>query len=56
MTVIDCDSHIMEPADLWQRYLPAKFRDRAIRIEEHDGVEQLIIGERVDGQMGANDA
>ena len=47
MTVIDCDSHIMEPADLWQRYLPAKFRDRAIRIEEHDGVEQLIIGERV---------
>ena len=47
MTVIDCDSHVMEPADLWQRYLPPKYRDRAIRIEEVDGVEQLVIGERV---------
>ena len=47
MTVIDCDSHIMEPADLWQRNLEPKFRDRAIRIEEEDGIEKLVIGERV---------
>ena len=47
MTVIDCDSHVMEPADLWQRYLEPKYRDRAIRIEEEDGVEKLVIGERV---------
>ncbi len=45
MTVIDCDSHVMEPADLWLRYLEPKFRDRAIRIEERDGVETLLIGE-----------
>ena len=45
--VIDCDSHVMEPADLWQRYLEPKYRDRAIRIEETDGVERLIIGEKV---------
>ncbi len=45
--VVDCDSHVMEPADLWQRYLEPKFRDRAIRIERVDGVEQLIIGEQV---------
>jgi uncharacterized protein len=44
-TVIDCDSHVMEPADLWQRYLEPKYRDRAIRIERRDGVEHLIIGE-----------
>jgi predicted TIM-barrel fold metal-dependent hydrolase len=43
--VVDCDSHVMEPADLWQRYLEPKFRDRAIRIERRDGVEHLIIGE-----------
>lgn len=43
--VIDCDAHIMEPADLWLRYLEPRFRDRAIRIEERDGVEHLIIGE-----------
>jgi predicted TIM-barrel fold metal-dependent hydrolase len=44
--VIDCDSHVMEPADLWQRYLEPKFRDRAIRIEKRDGIEHLIIGEQ----------
>ena len=46
-TVIDCDSHVMEPADLWQRYLERAYRDRAIRIEETDGVEKLVIGEKV---------
>ncbi|MCC6917988.1 MAG: amidohydrolase [Alphaproteobacteria bacterium] len=45
--VIDCDAHIMEPADLWQRYLEPRYRDRAIRIEDIDGVESLIIGEQV---------
>lgn len=44
---IDCDAHVLEPADLWQRYLPQKFKDRAIRIELKDGVEQLLIGEQV---------
>lgn len=45
--VFDCDAHIMEPADLWQRYLEPRYRDRAIRIEDVDGVESLIIGEEV---------
>jgi len=44
--VVDCDSHVMEPADLWQRYLEPQFRDRAIRIERRDGIEHLIIGEK----------
>ncbi len=44
--VIDCDSHVMEPADLWQKYLEPEFRDRAIRIEMRDGFEHLIIGEQ----------
>jgi len=43
--IIDCDSHVMEPADLWQRYLEPEFRDRAIRIEMRNGIEHLIIGE-----------
>lgn len=45
--VIDCDCHVMEPADLWQTYLEPEYRARAIRIEEHDGVERLIIGDQV---------
>ena len=48
MTVIDCDSHILEPAGLWREYLPEAFKDRAIRIEAGPGGgEQLIIGEQV---------
>jgi uncharacterized protein len=47
VTVIDCDAHVLEPATLWQEYLEPPFRDRAIRIEVRDGMEQLIIGEQV---------
>ncbi len=45
--MIDCDSHVLEPPDLWKNYLEKPFVDRAIRVEEVDGVEQLIIGEQV---------
>src|SRR5271154_5963143 len=43
--VIDCDSHVMEPPDLWEKYLEPKFRDRAIRIVKDpvDGLEVLMI-------------
>ncbi len=45
--MIDCDSHVLEPADLWTNYLESKYVDRAIRIDEVDGIERLIIGEKV---------
>lgn len=46
--VIDCDSHVMEPADLWQTYLEPAYRDRAIRIERGPtGNEQLLIADEV---------
>ncbi|MCB1647721.1 MAG: amidohydrolase [Pseudomonadales bacterium] len=44
--IIDCDSHIMEPADLWETYLEPGYRDRAIRIETRNDQEVLIIGEQ----------
>ena len=44
--VVDCDSHVLEPADLWQSYLEPEFRSRAIRIERRGEVEHLIIGEQ----------
>ena len=47
MAVIDCDSHVMEPPDLWTRYLESQYRDRAIRIVDIDGQEQLVA----DGQV-----
>ena len=43
--VVDCDSHVMEPPDLWERYLEPSLRDRAIRIvkDPADGLETLLI-------------
>ena len=49
--VIDADGHILEPPDLWQRYLEGKYKDRAIRMEKDpDGVEYFVI----DGRPSAN--
>ena len=36
--VIDCDGHILEPADLWEKYIDPKYRDRAMRIRVGDDV------------------
>jgi predicted TIM-barrel fold metal-dependent hydrolase len=42
--VIDCDGHILEPPDLWEKYLDPKYRDRAMRIRVgDDGFEYLEI-------------
>ena len=42
---VDADGHILEPPDLWERYLEPRFRDRALRIRVDDeGLEYLEIG------------
>src|ERR1700683_4203929 len=41
---VDADGHILEPPDLWERYLEPKYRDRAIRIRtDKDGLEFLEV-------------
>ena len=42
--LIDADGHILEPPDLWEKYLEAKYRARALRIRVgDDGYEFLEI-------------
>lgn len=41
--VIDCDSHVMEPLDLWETYIEPEYRDRAIRVVNVDGLEHLVM-------------
>ncbi len=37
---IDADGHILEPPDLWERYLEPQYRERAIRLRTNaDGLE-----------------
>ncbi len=45
--VIDADTHISEPGDLWTSRLPAKFADRAPRIvrDPESGVDLWKVGE-----------
>lgn len=46
--IIDTDAHILEPPDLWERYMDPQFRDRAMRIRtDARGLEYLEI----DGQV-----
>ncbi len=56
--VIDADGHILEPPDLWRKYLEPKYRDRPIQIKVgDDGYEFLEVdGKRAkltrQGQLG----
>jgi predicted TIM-barrel fold metal-dependent hydrolase len=39
--ILDSDMHVMEPADLWQRYIDGKYRARAPRGVTSDNVRDL---------------
>jgi len=50
--VIDADGHILEPLDLWDKYIDPKFRDRAPRIVKgENGKERLVIEEHAVGDV-----
>jgi predicted TIM-barrel fold metal-dependent hydrolase len=41
---IDADGHVLEPPDLWDRYLEARFRDRPLGIrKDAEGLEYLEV-------------
>ena len=46
--VVDTDSHQMESAEMWARYIDPAFADRAPRVAEMDGRRKLVVeGESV---------
>ena len=48
--VVDADGHILEPLDLWDRYIDPAFRDRAPElITDTDGKQRLLIDDQVIG-------
>jgi predicted TIM-barrel fold metal-dependent hydrolase len=58
VVTVDADGHVLEPRDVWQRYLEPSLRERAIRIERGaDGVEDLLVDGRshvaLRGRLGA---
>jgi uncharacterized protein len=58
LVTVDADGHVLEPRDVWLRYLEPNLRDRAIRIErDAEGVEDLLVDGRphaaLHGRLGA---
>ena len=52
---IDADGHVLEPPDLWENYLEARYRERALRIRVDDeGYEYLDIGGRPSALLWAS--
>lgn len=47
MAIIDADGHVVEPPDLWDRYLPAAFRAAAPRSVVEDGYARY----RIEGRL-----
>ncbi len=44
---IDADGHLLEPPDLWERYLDPAWRDRAMRVRtDEQGLDYLEIDNR----------
>ncbi|MEW6268795.1 MAG: amidohydrolase family protein, partial [Thermodesulfobacteriota bacterium] len=45
--LIDADSHVLEPPDVWQRYVEPRFRERAVRVvRDADGRDVLLVDGR----------
>src|SRR5271170_5894003 len=41
---VDADGHILEDAGLWDRYIEAKYKDRAVRVRtDNKGLEYLEV-------------
>src|SRR5688500_2494535 len=50
--VIDADGHVLEPVDIWEKYIEPKFRERAPRIVvDTDGKERLDVEGQVLGSQ-----
>ena len=43
--VIDVDTHLVEPFDLWSSRAPAAMKNRLPRVEVKDGIRSWIIDE-----------
>jgi hypothetical protein len=48
--IIDADAHVLEPLDLWEKYMDPAYRERAPRlIIDTDGKERLLIEGKILG-------
>ena len=53
-TALSADSHIIEPADLWEKRIESKFKDRAPHIVQEGGFDQWYCDGVAFGNIGSN--
>jgi predicted TIM-barrel fold metal-dependent hydrolase len=51
--VVDADTHLTEPHELWTSRAPLRFRDRVPQVKRVDGVATWMFGDTVMGRAGA---
>jgi len=54
LLVVDADGHVLEPADLWERNLPAHLRDKAVRMRWNPdtGFDERFVEDRLYAERG----
>lgn len=54
LQVIDCDTHVTEPPDMWTARVPASMRDRVPHLERVDGQDKWIVDGSEWGTVGTS--
>jgi len=54
MTIIDADTHLTEPHDLWTARAPSAYRDRVPQVRDVDGVATWVVDGVALGRAGAS--
>jgi predicted TIM-barrel fold metal-dependent hydrolase len=52
--IVDCDTHITEPPDLFTSRAPAKFKDKVPHVRRVNGADRWFVGDRDFGRTGGN--
>src|SRR5512147_2914141 len=50
--IVSADSHVNPPKDLWVRDVPAKFKERAPRVESTEMGDFWIVDSQISGGIG----
>ena len=45
--VFDADGHVVEPADVWERHLPSRFRSYAPRVLQEEDHFRFVCNDRL---------
>jgi predicted TIM-barrel fold metal-dependent hydrolase len=54
MVLISVDDHLIEPPDLFARHISARFKDRAPRMIQRNGIDKWVFEDKEIGAAGLN--